>query len=191
MQIAEPKIHRFTREEYYKMADAGLFQNQRVELIDGEIVEMSPQNTQHSVALGLTEVALRKLFGIEYWLRIQLPLDRGDLSEPEPDIAVVRGTPRDYLNGHPTAAVLLVEVSDSTLQYDRRRKGSLYASAGIQEYWIINLIDRKLEVYRSPEPDAAQPFGFRYSVAQSLGTGEFVSPLAAAQSKISVTDLLP
>jgi Uma2 family endonuclease len=191
MQIADPKIHRFTREEYYKMADAGLFQNQRVELIDGEIVEMSPQKSLHASSLGMVEDELRRVFANHFWVRTQRPLDLGELFEPEPDIVVVKGSPREYVDKHPTTSVLIVEVSDTTLQYDRRRKGSLYASAGIKDYWIVNLIDRKLEVYRNPESDAAQPFGFRYSVTQILGAGDSIAPLAAAQSKVTVNYLLP
>jgi Uma2 family endonuclease len=162
-----------------------------VELIDGEIIEMSPQKTPHASALGLAEDALRNVFSSGNWVRTQRPLDLGELFEPEPDIVVVPGTPRDYLQQHPKNAILLLEVSDTTLSYDRKRKGSLYASVGIKDYWIVNLAERKLEVYRSPEQDEAQPFGWRYGAAQILSAGDSISPLAQPNAKIAVSDLLP
>ncbi len=118
------------------------------------------------------------------------PLDLTLSSEPIPDVFVVPGKPRDY-TAHPTTALLIVEVSDSTLSHDRNRKGSLYAAALIQDYWIVNLVDRQLEVYRVPVPDAAGVFGFTCSQRTILAPGATVSPLALPQAQIAVTDLLP
>jgi Uma2 family endonuclease len=112
-------------------------------------------------------------------------------SEPEPDICVVPGDPRDYRDAHPERPVLIVEVSLSRLGFDRERKGSLYARAGIADYWIVNIPDRRVEVYREPVPDGAAPFGWRYGRAVTLGLAERVSPLAAPAAAITVGDLLP
>src|SRR5262245_27044206 len=143
MQLAEPRTRRWTRDEYYQMADLCWFQDQRVELIDEEIIERSPQRNQHSVALLLVEEALRAAFGNGFWIRTQLPLHLASESEPEPDVAVVPGRAREY-HEHPTTALLVVEVSDATLGFDSKRKASLYASAHIADYWIVNLADERL-----------------------------------------------
>src|SRR5262249_23775846 len=105
--------------------------------------------------------------------------------------AVVAGAPRDYRDAHPATAVLIVEVAETSLRYDRTQKASLYARSDIAEYWIVNLPDRQLEVYRDPQPDAAQPFGFGYASVRILGEQDRVSPLAAPGVAIAVADLLP
>ena len=124
-------------------------------------------------------------------MRGQGPLALDDESEPEPDVAVVPGSFRDYLAGHPSRPVLVVEVSESSLNLDRRHKGSLYARAGLADYWIVNLANRVLEVYREPAADAAASFGWRYSSAEVLGREASVSPLALPDGRIDVADLLP
>ena len=191
MNAAEPTVKRWTRDEYYKMYDAGLFQDRRVELIDGEIIEISPQRSFHAAALGLVERLLSKAFGTSFWARDQSPLDLGTMMEPEPDVAVVKGTPRDYSGQHPTTALLIVEVSETTLAYDRGRKASVYAAAGIQDYWILNLIDRNLEVCRAPVPNPGGPQGFGYSSRVVVPATGRVSPLSAPQIEILVSDMLP
>ena len=111
-------------------------------------------------------------------------------SEPEPDVAVVPGEPEDYRSSHPSRAALVVEVSESSLAFDRNDKGSVYARAGILDYWIVNLVERLLEVYREPVPDAAAPFGARYARGESLDPSRRESPLAAPHASIHVRDLL-
>ncbi len=106
-------------------------------------------------------------------------------------MAVVAGKPRDYLTSHPTTAALVVEVADTTLAFDRRQKGSLYARAGILDYWIVNLVNRVLEVYRLPAADASAPLGYSYRERIRLTAGEAVSPLAFPAATIAVADLLP
>jgi len=191
MNTTEPTLKRWTRSEYYTMSDMGWFQRRRVELIDGEIVEMSPQRSFHAAALGLVEDVLRAAYGSRFWVRTQRPLDLGIVMEPEPDVAVVEGNPRDYSGSHPTTALLIVEVSDTTLAYDRGPKASVYAAAGIQDYWILNLIDRHLEVCRVPIPDPAEPHGFGYSSRTIVGATASISPLSAPHVSILVSDLLP
>ena len=147
-----PPPHRFTREEYYQMADQGFFDGIRVELIDGEIVDMAPQKNPHYLSINIAARALTTAFGENYWIRAPGPLHLAEACEPEPDVAVVNG-PMDSYTDHPTSAHLVVEVSDSTLRFDRGKKASLYARAGIQDYWIINLTDSCVEVLREPVED--------------------------------------
>jgi len=124
-------------------------------------------------------------------VRIQMPVALDDESEPEPDVAVVPGEWGDYRTSHPSRPVLVVEVAESSLSFDREDKGSLYARAGIRDYWIVNLVDRMLEVYRDPEPHPTARYGWRYRVIERLGPEETVSPLALATVRIAVGDLLP
>src|SRR5437660_7903493 len=109
--IAAPQDYRFTREQYYRMADLGFFRDRRVELIEGEIIQMPAQKNPHALAITVSDYALRAAFDGGFFLRIQLPFRVSDLSEPEPDLAVIVGDPRDY-NDHPDRAALLVEIAD-------------------------------------------------------------------------------
>jgi len=192
MGLTEAKTRRVTVDEYYRMADMGMFEGRRVELIDGEIVEMAPQRDRHAAALSLTGKALSKVFGEGYWVRSQIPLDFGQGMQPEPDIAVVKGTERDFIGtGHPRSALLIVEVSDTTLRTDRTRKASLYASRGIADYWIVNIEESQVEVYRDPVVDEVAPFGVRYQAVTILRKGQAASPLAMPQGQVAVADMLP
>lgn len=174
------------------MIEAGIFApGERVELIDGEIVEMSPQHSEDSTAVSLSAEALRVAFGVGYYVRVQMPLALDSYSEPEPDVAVVPGSPRDYRDAHPTAALLVVEVADSTEVYDRAQKGSLYARAGVADYWLLNVRARRLEVYRDPAPMPQARYGWGYRNVQHLSAADIISPLAAPQARIAVADLLP
>ena len=140
-----PTRHHWSREQYERAIDAGVFEPEaKLELIGGEITEkMSPQNSPHSAAIGALQYALDEAFSEGYWVRVQLPLALSDDSEPEPDLAVVIGSWRDYIKAQPTAAVLVVEISDSTLEIDRGAKAGIYASAGVMEYWIVNFARRR------------------------------------------------
>jgi Uma2 family endonuclease len=181
----------WTKAEYYRLAELGFFRGQRVELIGGSLMVMSPQGAPHALGLVLVTNALTSLIHLPLHVRCQLPLDLGASTEPEPDIAVVDGPPRRFGTAHPTTAVLIVEVSDTTLAYDRGRKGSLYASVGIADYWIVNLVTPQVEVYRDPVPDPAQPFGFRYAQRVEHRPGDHITPLAVPGVTIPVVDLLP
>ncbi|MCH7686831.1 MAG: Uma2 family endonuclease [Planctomycetes bacterium] len=151
---------------------------------------MSPQKFPHYAAIDKSKQLLEKLLGENFWIRTQGPLTLGPNSEPDPNVSVVAGTRDDYQE-HPTTALLIVEVSRTTLAFDRRDKASLYAKAGIADYWIVNLIDRQLEVYRNPNPDENQPYGFGYSEKTILKADDSITPLAAPESPIPVADLLP
>ncbi len=189
MALPAIQIKRWTRREYDRMAEAGIFgPDDRVQLIEGEIVTMTPQNSPHAAAIGKTQRVLERFFGSNVWVRVQMPLIIDPDSEPEPDLAVVEGAPDDYRTEHPRTANLVVEVSESTLTLDREHKRPLYARAGIPEYWIVNLAERCLEVYRDPVSPTGQPASYRSS--QKLGPLDRIAPLAAGTA-VAVADLLP
>jgi Uma2 family endonuclease len=135
--------------------------------------------------------ALTAAFGPRWHPRLQSPLALGEHSEPEPDIAVVAGAPLDYLEAHPTTAALVIEVADSSLRLDRRFKAAVYARAGLQEYWIVNLIDRTLEVHRDPQPPVEGAEDWTYRSVEVLRQPAVVTPLDAPDARIAVADLLP
>jgi Uma2 family endonuclease len=183
---------RWTREEYDRMIDAGvLTPEDRVELIEGEILTVTPQGSAHATAVSLAHDALRGVIGPSLHVRVLLPLALGSASEPEPDIAIVAGAVRDYRDHHPMSAVLVIEIADSTLSYDRDVKGSLYARSGIPEYWIVNLSEKLIEVSRDPESDEHARFAFRYRRLERYHTNGTIIPQALRGATIAVADLLP
>lgn len=185
----EPVARRFTRDEYYQMYNLGFFQNQRVELIDGEIIYMSPQNNPHAIALAAINRWLHKSLGDDFTIRCQSPLVASNRTEPEPDFAVIAG-PLESQREHPHSGLLVIEVSDTTLRYDRR-KASLYASAQVPEYWILNLVKRQLEVHRHPIADEEAAFGFKYAEVVTLEADQEVKPLELPIDAVLVSKLLP
>lgn len=190
---ASPPRRLWTRAEYERAGEIGLFgPEERLELIAGEVIQkMTPQHSRHASGVQYAGDALRAAFGAGFVVRVQLPLALGGDSEPEPDVAVVPGEASDYVARHPTSAVLVVEIADTTLRFDRSTKASLYASFGIAEYWIVNLADRVLEVHRRPQPRSSEPFGHQYGEVVRLKIEETVSPLAAPSAQIRVADLIP
>ena len=186
------QTRRFSRLEYERLADLDFFHpGERLELIDGLLVVREPQNSRHATAIQLVKRALERAFGPGWDVRSQLPVALDDMSEPEPDTAVVPGEPRDYSEAHPSRPVLIVEVAESRLTFDRRDKSSLYARAGIADYWVVNLVDRALEVYREPVADSSAPYGFGYRSITRLASPSTVTPMAAPAASIPVADLLP
>src|SRR5215203_2290263 len=187
MAGATIEAHRWNREEYERMAAQGFFPpGQRVELVEGIVYDMTPQNSFHATAYRLTQEALRTVFppGSNHEIRGQLPLALSDDSQPEPDVAVVFGTIRDYRERHPVTALLIVEIADSSLLHDRKRKIPLYARHGIPEAWLLNLVRRVLEVYRNPVDGI-------YQTRMVLREGDTVSPVGRPDCSIAVGDLLP
>jgi len=180
---------RWTSKQYYRIAELGYFQDRRVELVGGEIWTMTT-SPPRSIASNLVSEALRIGFGPGHVIRVQQPLDRGRHNQPEPDLAVVAGNPRDLVR-HPTTALLIVEICDSTLRRDRTIKAHLYAHAGIADYWIVNLNDRQLEIYRNPGPDPDRKGRFRYAEVTIVPADGHAVPLAKPDARISVADLLP
>ena len=186
------KTRKWTRAEYDKLIALGFFEpNEPVELIGGELMVAEPQGAQHYTAIWKTAKALEAAFGPGWMVRTQAPIGLDDESEPEPDVSVVPGDAEDYRSEHPSRPVLTVEVAQSSLSIDRERKGSLYARAHLQEYWILNLEERVLEVYREPVGDRSAVFGWRYSRRDNLTGSATVGPLWAPNARVRVTDLLP
>lgn len=185
-------LRRWTRDEYERMVDAGILgPDDRVELVDGEIVTMTPQKSRHAAAIQMAIRALRRVFGDAFDVRSQMPLTLDAVSAPEPDIAIVAGSPADFIDAHPSTAVLIVEVADSSLTFDRTTKAAMYARAGIADYWLVNLGERVLEVRRHPQPSTTTPLGWHFASLQTLRPGETVAPLARPDAHVAVADILP
>lgn len=182
----------WTVNEFEKLFDIGFFApDARLELIEGEVWEKMSQNEPHAHSILLTQYKLLHVFADGYLVRIQIPLILGESSKPEPDAAVVRGSLRDNDVLRPTVVELVVEISDSTLRADQTTKAALYARAQIAEYWIVNLVDRTLEVRRQPSPMEGELLGHGYRSMQILLPGESIAPLGAPDSVIGVDELLP
>ena len=184
-------LRRWTVDEYYKIYEAGLLDGQRVELIDGEILLMSPMAAPHAICVMKTQYALIDALPRRLIVRVQLPLRMFSRTEPEPDLAIIEREVAFDLSQNPSTAALVIEVSDSTLQADQTTKMSLYAAANIPEYWILNLQNRRLEVHRQPIEDSLQPFGHRYGTMQTLNIDGEIAPLCAPDVVLKVADLLP
>lgn len=185
MAIAIRDDHYWTREEYERRVEEGFFHpEERLELVEGVLYEMTPQSSFHTGGIRLAERYLKSIFPHGFDVRAQLPLALGPDSEPEPDVAVVPGKLEDYFSAHPTTAVMIVEVADSSLLHDRKRKKRLYARAGIPEYWLVNLVDGSVEVYRTPQDGV-------YTQSAILRGEDLVSPLERPEASIRVADLLP
>jgi Uma2 family endonuclease len=179
----EPHDRRFTVDEYYRMAEAGIIgRDERVELIDGRIVTMSPAGSPHAWCVKRVNRIFSRL-GDRVTLSIQDPLHLDDGAEPEPDVAVLRSeAPVDRHPG-PGDVLLIVEVADTSLTYDRGTKAPLYARHGIPELWIADLGGERVEVHREPSPDG-------YRVVRVFGRGQHVNPLFASHLEIGVDDIL-
>jgi Uma2 family endonuclease len=184
----EPSVRRFSVDEYHRMIENGILtENDRVELLDGWILEMSPIGPPHGVCVDLLLQLLQSKLPAGWFLRLQSSVTLSQ-SEPEPDVSVIRGNPRDFVKRHPMPADvgLLIEVADSTIRYDQRQKLPVYAAAGIPEYWIVNLIDRTLEVHRDP---AGADYRHNEVIAAD-GQVEF-SLDGQAVARLAVADFLP
>ena len=184
------RSRRWTRAEYDRLIATGAFRpDERLELLSGQMIVREPQGSRHAVAIELALRALQRAFGPAWRVRVQLPLALGEDSEPEPDLSVVAGDPRDSSASHPTNPVLVVEVAEASLALDREHKSALYARAGVADYWIVNLAAHVLEVYREPIRSAARRW--KYRNVRLLKPGAVVSPLAARHARIRVADLIP
>jgi Uma2 family endonuclease len=185
-------LRRFSVEEYHQMIEAGILdENDNVELIEGHVVNKMSRNPPHDSAIRILSRRLDRLLPPGWDYRGQSAITLSD-SEPEPDLAVVRGDERTYGTRHPGAADvgLVVEVSDSTLAWDRSEKARIYARAGIETYWIVNLVDRRLEVHTGPSGPTASPC---YARRDDIPIGSSV-PLVldgVVIAALAVSDLLP
>lgn len=185
MTVAAPESYRWSRRMYDEMATAEILgPDTRVQLIDGEIIEMTPPGSRHTAVTHLIADRLRVSCPADTSVRIQSPLALDDYSEPEPDVALVRGAITDYLDHHPATALLVIEVSDTSLGLDRTRKQRIYAKNAIPEYWVVNLAEAAIEVHRDPE-------GETYQDRRVVKGGDTLSPLACPGATLAVADLLP
>jgi Uma2 family endonuclease len=176
----------YSVENYFRLVTTGeLAPNDRVELLEGVIVAEPPQEPRHASAITRLD-ALRKAIADRAVVRVQLPFLAGPFSAPEPDIAVVPGRAADYDLRHPTAALLIIEVADASLPQDRLSKQRIYAAAGCLEYWIVNLRDDCVEVYRAPDKAAG-----RYTQQRIARAGEHVDLVAFTDVRIAVDDIVP
>ena len=191
MAQAPLTLRRWKRTEYERLVHLGVFEGEPIELIGGQLVVAEPQYPYHASSISAVDYAVRASLPSGWLVRMQSPVSLDDESEPEPDLVVVPGRPGDYRHAHPALPVLAIEVAESSLAFDRAHKGSLYARAGIQDYWIVNLVDRVLEVYRDPVADSSAVYGWRYRSVSSLSPADIATPLAFSSSRIAVADLLP
>lgn len=193
MAMAAVRVKKWSRQEWQRLIELGVVgPRDRLELLDGEIVEMSPPSPSHAGTTRLIAAVLQTAFGLEFMVSVNAPLALDAMSEPEPDIAVFRGAVRDFLVAHPADPVLLVEVALSSLAKDRDRKASLYARSGAPDYWIANLDAMGLEVYRDPIQGGKGFYeGWSYRSVTCLHKGDTISPLALGDLRIAVSDLLP
>ena len=182
--------YRWTNDDFLKLALAGFFQDERVMLIDGEFIHMPHPNPPHDMSVSLTLPILQTVFSPGHFVRVQTGFPTSLDTDPGPDLAVVPGSPRDYVQA-PRRAALIVEVADSSLAYDRGEKSNLYAAAGVPEYWVLDVNGRQLLVFRGPTADAAAPRGFRYATTLTLTDADAVNPLAVPAAGVRVAELLP
>ncbi len=183
--------HLWTWDKYLQAAELGWFNHQRVELIEGEVIYMSAISVHNFQGVVRVDRILQRIFTNVFFVSTQCPIQVSALSAPEPDVAVIAGRFEDYKEQLPQTAVLVVEISDTSLGYDRIEKASLYARADVPDYWIVNLKDRRLEIRRQPIEDATASFGYSYANTQILTENDLVSPLAMPDEQIAVADLLP
>lgn len=182
-----PQVRLFTVEEYYRMGEAGVFDNDgQVELLAGRIYKLSPKNPLHSAAVGIAGECLSKRIGKKGLVRTQEPIHFDDYSEPEPDIALVKVRADRYSKSHPTPedCLLLLEASLTTLKHDRNVKSRHYAAAGIKQYLILNLRSRELEDYRDPNAEG-------YRTKHTYRADESFNLVAFPDTLIKVSEMLP
>ena len=186
---AEPTPRLFTVDEYYKMAEAGILRpDERVQLIEGKIIEMPPGGPDHFSSVDWIAELFRDRLGRRMRVRVQGPIDIAERAHPEPDVALLRRPTtrgRAYRLSHPTGAdlFLAIEVADSTLRFDLGEKAQMYAVHGVADLWVVDLQDDHLVVHRDPTPNG-------YASVTSFSRGESVSPLAFPDVTFTVDEIL-
>jgi Uma2 family endonuclease len=183
--MLETKVRTWTVEEYHRMLSAGILaEDERVELLSGQILEMSPQEPPHSATNRRTSRYLDRLLAEIADVRTQLPITLRPDSEPEPDIAIVRLDAKEYADHHPSVPEIFwaIEISDTTLRKDRQQKALIYARAGILEYWVLDIKNRLAYIFRNPSAD-----GYRWE--QQLTPGDSICPVAFPSLEIALTEL--
>jgi len=188
---ATPKTRRWTRAEYDRLVELGVFEGERLELLDGLLAVREPQGSRHSAGIRRVVAALRRALGEAWQIDSQLPIALDDDSEPEPDVAVVPRDAAAYRDAHPSRPALIVEVAESSYRIDHGYKASLYARAGVPEYWIIDVVRETVEVHRTPEASSEAIHGWRYGSIDTLRPPSTIAPLIVPDVSIVVADLLP
>jgi Uma2 family endonuclease len=186
MSLPEISRYYFTVAEFERMGEAGVFtKDARLELIEGEIIEMSPIGSRHAACVNFISRFLNQALGNAALVSTQNPIRLNDFSEPEPDITLLRLRNDFYRDAHPTPAdvLLIIEVADTTLAYDRQVKAPLYAKAGVAEVWIINLTEEQIEVY-------AEPSDGTYQTISNFRRGEEVRAHTITNLVVGVADVL-
>ncbi|PSB01107.1 Uma2 family endonuclease [Merismopedia glauca] len=181
------KVKSWTVNQYHQMIDQGVFHpEERVELIAGQIIQMSAKGTAHTSATRRTSNILRNFLGNRASVYTQDPIQLDNSSEPEPDVSVVRFDPLDYSDRHPNAAdvYLIIEVADTSLTYDTEIKAQIYAQSSITDYWVLDVNNRRLIVFREPNPQG-------YQSQLILDEEQMIAPLAFPDLAIALTDILP
>ena len=191
-QAERPGLRLWTRHEYGRLIEHDfLDEDDPIELLDGLLLVKEPQHSPHRTAVLLAAKALEQAFGEGWFVQTQSAIILDVRSEPEPYVYVVRGLPRNYVDVHPRHPALIVEVAQSGLRMARRRKAAAYARARIADYWIVNLVDRVLEVHREPARPGPAARHWSYASIETFGADATIAPLAAPAAGIRVADLLP
>jgi Uma2 family endonuclease len=180
--VRTPK--RWTKEEYYLAVDRGVITDMRVYLYHGELIQMPAIGALHARGVSKVNSWAVRTFDPQWVVRCQLPFDMPDDTAPQPEFAVVT-TEQDTRLPHPNAAVLIIEVADSSIELDQDMAFE-YAAAGVPEYWIVNVRDRNVEIFREPQRDPASPMGHRYAWHQTFQETESISPLARPNELVNV-----
>jgi Uma2 family endonuclease len=191
MSQAPFTVRRWKRVEYERLVDQGVFEGEPLELIGGQLLVAEPKGPYHSSGVGTVSDAIRAALPGGWVVRVQDAIALDEESEPEPDIAIVAGAHANYRDAHPERPVLVIEVADSSLLFDRNQKGSAYARAGLADYWIVNLVDHVVEVYRDPIADASARYEWRYASVQTVTASETLVPLALPSVRVAVASLFP
>ena len=185
-----PAPYRWTVDGYRHGLYLGVWEGKKVLLIDGELIEVPAPDPIHDMALTLAYYLLMRIFAAGYVVRVQMGMALSLDTDPLPDLAVVPGDPRT-VTVHPPTAALVLEVSSTSLAFDTGEKASLYAAAGVRDYWVTDIHGRRVIVHRNPTPDPAQKYGHGYASVTVLVPGQSLAPLAAPQSPVAAADLLP
>lgn len=180
--IAPERPRPLRRSEYDQLVSLGVFGDERVELLHGTLIAMSPQGTLHAAVIARLNRILARQLGDDVTLRVQSPFAASEDSEPEPDFAVV--PPGDHLEDHPSRAMLIIEVAESSRRKDREVKAGIYAAAGVMEYGLVDLIDWKVEVWSAPVSG-------RYTRHVTASPGDILTPVAFPDLPVRVSDILP
>lgn len=186
-----PTPFRWTIQQYQQLDKTHLFHDLHTMLIDGVFYVSPSANPPHDYSLGVASDWLWKLSPPGFHYRNQMGFDIGNDTDPTPDLALVPGEIRAYMNAHPSTAALIIEVADSSLFFDTTTKAEKYATAGVPDYWVIDLEHRELIVFRDPVPLPAGLGATAYRQRNTFGPDAVIAPLAAPTAFVKVADLLP